>query len=316
MTPLQTILRAHPPSSLGAAFRMLAAVTLCLLGLITPVAQAADTVLPVPALTAHVIDTTGTLNSTQRRALEDKLSNFEQQNGAQIAMLLVPTTQPEDIAAYANRVANAWKIGRRDVGDGVLVLVALKDRALRIEVAKTLEGAIPDLRASQIIDETLTPRFRQNDFAGGLNAAADQLMALIRGENLPPPRAGGFSSGGQGKDFTWTNIGLFLFLVVPLVGSFARRLLGRGGGGLAVGAVVGGLIWLFSASLLLAALGGVAGLLITLFSGVIPMPTGGRYGGGWRSGGGFGGGGFGGGGGGFGSGGGGDFGGGGASGRW
>ena len=122
---------------------------------------AAQDVLPVPPLTARVVDQTGTLDAIQRKGLEDKLLAFEQTKGTQIAMLMVPTTQPEDIASYANRVANAWKIGRKDVGDGVLLVVAKDDRKVRIEVAKTLEGAIPDLAAKQIIDDAITPDFPQ-----------------------------------------------------------------------------------------------------------------------------------------------------------
>ncbi|HEY1231164.1 MAG TPA: TPM domain-containing protein, partial [Ramlibacter sp.] len=151
-----------------------------------PLAFAQD-VLPVPALTARVIDPTGTLDDIQRAGLEQKLAGFERTKGTQIVLLLVPTTQPEDIASYANRVANAWKIGRKQVGDGVLVIVAKNDRKVRIEVAKTLEGAIPDLAARQIIDDAITPRFRANDFAGGLQAAVDQLIARINGEALPAP---------------------------------------------------------------------------------------------------------------------------------
>ena len=112
---------------------------------------------------------------------------FEQTKGTQIAILMVPTTQPEDIASYANRVGNAWKIGRKGMGDGVLLVVAKDDRKVRIEVAKTLEGAIPDLAAKQIIDEAITPNFRKGDFAGGLHAGVDQLIARITGEALPAP---------------------------------------------------------------------------------------------------------------------------------
>jgi uncharacterized protein len=119
----------------------------------------AQDVLPVPALTARVVDQTGTLDPIQRKGLEDKLAAFEQKKGTQIVVLLVATTQPEDIASYANRVANDWKIGRKEVGDGIVVIVAKDDRKVRIEVAKTLEGAVPDLAAKQIIDDAITPRF-------------------------------------------------------------------------------------------------------------------------------------------------------------
>jgi uncharacterized protein len=144
----------------------------------------AQGVLPVPPLTARVIDQTGTLDAIQRKALDDRLADFERTKGTQMVFLLVPTTQPEDIASYANRVGNTWKIGRQGVGDSVLLVVAKDDRKVRIEVAKTLEGAIPDLAARQIIDEAITPRFRAGDFIGGLSLAADRLQARVQGEAL------------------------------------------------------------------------------------------------------------------------------------
>ena len=179
----------------------------------------------VPALTAHVIDQTGTLSAADTQALESQLTTLEQTHGSQVVMLMVQTTEPEDIAAYANRIANAWKIGRRDVGDGVLVVVAKADRKMRIEVAKTLEGAIPDIAAAQIIDNAMKPRFQQNDYAGGLGAAATQLSARIAGEALPAPEAGQTdrprgSQGGSG--FDWADLAIFLFFGVMVAGPLVR----------------------------------------------------------------------------------------------
>ena len=152
-------------------------------------AQAQD-VLPVPPLAARVIDQTATLTTEQRAAIEAKLAAFEAQSGPQIVVLMVPSTAPEDIAAYAQRVAEAWKIGRRDVGDGVLLVVSKGDRKVRIEVAKALEGAIPDLAARQIIDTAVRPAFRADDYAGGLNAAIDRLGGASRAKAFPhPPHA-------------------------------------------------------------------------------------------------------------------------------
>ncbi|MGZ5272159.1 MAG: TPM domain-containing protein [Ramlibacter sp.] len=292
--------------------------------LAAPLALAQD-VLPVPALTARVIDQTGTLDDIQRQGLDDKLAAFEKAKGTQIAMLLVPTTQPEDIASYANRVANAWKIGRKQVGDGVLLIVAKNDRKVRIEVAKTLEGAIPDLAARQIIDDAITPRFRQGDFAGGLQAAADQLIARINGEALPapPPQRTWHEGDGRGNEgFDWFDLAIFMFFAVPIGGAVLRRMFGRPLGTLLTGGGVGVLAFLVTSSIAIAAIAGVLGLFFSLFSGL-----GGGVGrrGGWGAApwiGGMGGGGMGrggwggGGGGGFSSGGGGDFGGGGASGDW
>ena len=140
---------------------------------------------------------------------------------------MVPTTQPEDIASYANRVGNAWKIGRKGVGDGVLLVVAKNDRKVRIEVAKTLEGAIPDLAAKQIIDEAITPHFRKGDFAGGLHAAVDQLIARINGEALPAPKQRQAAQRGGGQGFDWMDLAIFLFIGVPIVGGVLRGIFGR-----------------------------------------------------------------------------------------
>ena len=142
-------------------------------------------VLPVPELTARVIDQTGTLSDADKAAMEAKLADYEKTKGSQIVVLMVPTTQPEDIAAYAHRVASTWKIGRRDVGDGVLLVVAKNDRRMRIEVARALEGALPDLAVARILDHTMKPQFRQNQYAQGISAALDQIMRALDGEELP-----------------------------------------------------------------------------------------------------------------------------------
>ncbi len=275
----------------------------------------AQDLLPVPALTARVLDTTGTLDAAQKQALEQRLAALEQAKGSQLVILMVPTTAPEDIASYANRVGNTWKIGRREVGDGVLLIVARNDRKLRIEVAKTLEGAIPDLAAKQIIERAITPRLRQGDYAGGLNAGVDQLAARIQGEPLPPMEAP--APRGSTAGFELTDLAIFLFVAVPVMAGVARRLLGRKLGALLTGGGVGLLAWGITASLLIAGAAALLALLLSLLSAVLPAPR--RHGwgghpGGWGAGhGGWGGGG---GGGGFSSGGGGDFGGGGASGDW
>ena len=296
--------------------RLLAGLALLLLGIFgsTGLAQAQ---LAVPALSAHVVDTTGTLAPAQREQLNARLAAFEKTSGSQVVVLLVPTTQPEDIASYANRVGNTWKIGRREVGDGLLLIVALQDRKVRIEVAKSLEGAIPDLAAKRIIDSAITPRFKQGDYAGGLDAGVTQIMALIKGEALPAPEKQQQTALG---DFDWGDLAIFMFFAIPLVGSTAKRLLGSRLGTLATGGLAGVVAAWLTASLLIAAVAGVAAMV---FASVLGLPGGrggGRSGGGGFTTGGWGGGGgsWGGGssGGGFSSGGGGDFGGGGASGDW
>jgi uncharacterized protein len=316
--------RSHwmPPDQVrGRLHRVRHDMLVLLALLLIAVAAFAQPLQPVPKLTAHVVDQTGTLDAFQEKNLEDKLMAFETAKGTQIAMLIVATTQPEDIASYANRVGNEWKIGRKGVGDGVLLVVAKDDRKVRIEVAKTLEGAIPDLAAKQIIDDAITPRFRQGDFAGGLQQAADQLIARINGEPLPPvqqsqparqPRVG----------FDWMDLAIFLFFAVPIAGGVLRGIFGRKLGSLVTGGGVGFIALMITSSVAIAVIAAMAGLLFSLVSGAMGGlgPRRGGWGGGpfiggWGGGGG-GGWGGGGGGGGFSSGGGGDFGGGGASGNW
>lgn len=276
--------------------------------------------VPIPALTSHVIDVTKTLSAADAQSLDAKLAAFVQQKGSQIVVLMVPTTLPEDIASFANRVGNVWKIGRKEVGDGVLLIVAKDDRKVRIEVAKALEGAIPDLAARQVIETAITPNFKQGNYAAGLSAAADQLIARVSGEALPEPKS---QRGGKGNafGFDWADLAIFMFFAVPVAGGIARSIFGRKLGSLVVGGGVGALAMVVTTSLLVAGLAGVAALIVTMmFGGGIAASTGSRRSGGasgW-GGGGFGGGGGlgGGGGGGFSSGGGGDFGGGGASGDW
>ena len=250
----------------------------------------------VPELSHRVTDLTATLDAAQVAALEGKLAAFEAQQGSQIAVLIVPTTQPEDIAQFGIRVAEQWKIGRAKIDDGVILIVARDDRKLRLEVGYGLEGAIPDAIAKRVIAETITPYFKADDYYGGIDAGVQQLMRLIEGEPLPPPSA----SVGGGDD------GPFVILIVGgiVAGWLLSMLMSRpaAGGIAALGSgAVGAMLLGFTPVLLFIAL--------FVFAGVA---SGFRHGGGWSSGGG---GGFGGGGGSWGGGGGG-FGGGGASGSW
>ena len=287
-----------------------------LLALLAPALQAQD-LLPVPALSARVIDQTATLDAAALAALDAKLAAFEAQAGPQIVVLLVPTTAPEDIAAYSQRLGDAWKVGRRDLGDGLLLVVAKNDRKVWIAPAKALEGAVPDLAARQIVQNTLTPAFKQGDFAGGLSAGVDALIARIRGENLPAP-APRSRPGRVAPGFNWEMLAMFFFVGVPLLGGVLTAVLGRKLGSVVTAGGTGGLAWLLSSSVLL---GGLAGAVALLLVGVMGVGAGRGGRGGVPpvifGGGGFGGGrgGFGGGGG-FRSGGGGNFGGGGAGGSW
>ena len=276
----------------------------------------AQPLLPVPALDARVLDQTGTLNASQKATLEARLAALEAAKGSQVVVLMVKTTAPEDIASYANRIGNAWKIGRKDVGDGVLLVVAKDDRKVRIEVAKTLEGAIPDLAAKQIIEQAITPRFKAGDFAGGLEAAVAQIAARIEGEPLPPMAASGNSgAGADGGGSAW-ELALFAFFALPILSGLVKKIFGRPLGSLLTGIGIGWLMLTLTTSLMLAVLAAFIALLFALFTnfasggggGSSGAGAGGWSGGGWSSGGSDGGG--------FSSGGGGDFGGGGASGDW
>ncbi|MFZ5562361.1 MAG: TPM domain-containing protein, partial [Pseudomonadota bacterium] len=188
---------------------------------------------PVPELRAPVTDLTRTLAPADLEALNRKLLDFAQSRGSQIGVLLVPTTAPEDIFTYSFRVAEAWKLGRRGVDDGALLVIAVNDRKSHLQVGYGLEGAIPDLRANQIVDDILPPHFRRGDFAGGIDAATDAMIRLIQGENLslPAARPQRGSGGGPGN-------AVLIALIAGIAASFlARAVLGRFFGGLAGGGV-------------------------------------------------------------------------------
>ena len=262
---------------------------------------------PIPPLTGRVVDETATLTAEQKRTLEAKLQAFEQRKGSQVAVLITGTTFPEPIESYSIRVADAWKIGRKGISDGILMVVAKSDRVMRIEVGYGLEGAVPDAMARRLIDEVFIPGFREGNFYEGLDAGVDRMIKVIDGEPLPEVSQ---SNAGRGDPRSIESY-FVLFIVATLaLGGLLRRLLGRLPAALVVGAGIGFLAWLIVAPILVALLVGVVALVVTLLGGGMP----GGIGGGGLGGGGFGGGGFGGGGG-F-SGGGGGFGGGGASGRW
>lgn len=263
----------------------------------------------IPPLTSRVTDLTGTLSASQRDTLEQELRTLEARKGSQIAVLIVPTSRPEAIEQYSIRVAETWKLGRKGIDDGVLLLVAKEDRELRIEVGYGLEGVIPDAVAKRVISEIIIPYFKQGDFYGGIHAGVARLIRLVDGEPLPPPEA---------RDRSWSGIQDMLpiaFLAVMIGGGFLGALLGRLVGAAVAGGIVSVVFWITIGSLIGSFLAGLVVFLFTLAIG----GSGGRGGyGGWSSGGygGVSGGSWSGGGGGGFSGGGGGFGGGGASGRW
>ena len=284
-----------------------------LLALLAGMAAARD-VQPVPPLTGRVVDLAGLLDAGRQQALDEKLRAFEQRKGSQIAVLVVQGTQPETIEQFAIRVAEQWKLGRRKVDDGAILVIARDERALRIEVGYGLEGALNDAVSRRIIDEIIVPRFKSGDFGGGVEAGVDAMLRVIDGEPLPEPQAPSFAQQSP--------LGLLplVFFAALMVGGIMRALLGRAKGAFAAGGLLGIAAWLLSGTLLLAMLAALFGFVLTLVGG--RMGSGwqggrGHYGGygapGWGQGpsggwGGAGGGGY--------SGGGGGFGGGGASGRW
>ncbi|MES2857808.1 MAG: YgcG family protein [Pseudomonadota bacterium] len=273
----------------------------------------------IPAFASPVVDTTGTLDAATRQQLEQQAVTLQQRKGSQLQVLMVPSTAPESIEQYAVRAFEQFKLGRQGVDDGLLLVVAKDDRRVRIEVGYGLEGAIPDITAGRVIQEYLVPKFRQDDYAGGIVDATAQLVKLVDGEPLPEPVASHPTGSDRGGDW------LFALFAAFIVAQFARAFFGRLPSGVRAlfgGAASGGVALLLSSALLVGGIGAVIGFLVGILSG----GGGGRYarhrdwggfGGGGFGGGGFGGGGFGGGssGGGW-SGGGGMSGGGGASGGW
>jgi uncharacterized protein len=266
----------------------------------------------VPPLSGRVVDQTGTLSAGDISALTQTLKNLETRKGSQVAVLIVPTTAPETIEQYSIRVAEAWKIGRKKIDDGALLVVAKNDRKLRIEVGYGLEGALTDVTSKRIIDEIIVPKFQSGDFAGGISAGVARIVAVIDGEKLPAPAQRQQSNSGS---LNFDPLNPFFIIPVLLFGGLIRSLLGRLIGSVASGALVALIAWYFFASLLAAVLAGVIATIFVMFSDSITSSAPGRRGSGWSGGGGsFSGGsssdsgGF--------SGGGGSFGGGGASGSW
>jgi uncharacterized protein len=289
-----------------------------LLALVLCWAASALALVAVPPLSGRVVDQTSTLTAGDIASLTQTLKDLETRKGSQIAVLIVPTTDGEAIEPFSLRVAEAWKIGRKKVDDGALLVIAKNDRHLRIEVGYGLEGALTDATTKRIIDEDITPKFKAGDFAGGVSAGVDRMIRVIDGEKLPAP-----------EPEHWRNTGAFdptellnPFLIIPvlLFGGVMRRMLGRLVGSVAAGGLVTLVAWFLVGSLVAALLAGLIASVFVMFSDAITTPTpggrgrsggwsGGSSGGSWSSGsssgdsGGF-------------SGGGGSFGGGGASGSW
>jgi uncharacterized protein len=274
-------------------------ILLALLMTVAAHADAPQDEVKIPPLTQRVTDLTATLDAQQIRTIESSLAEFEAKKGAQLAVLIVPTTQPETIEQFGIRVVDAWKLGRKNVDDGALLLVAKDDRALRIEVGYGLEGVLNDATANRIIDEIIVPRFKQGDFYTGISSGLAAMMQIVNGEPLHPPTQRSTSSGKNNIE----SLMFVAFVLVVAVGGMLRALLGRFPAALLMGGAAGVLAWLIVAPLLIVLLVGLMAFVFVLLGGGRGFGGGGFGGGSYGGGGGF-------------SGGGGGFGGGGASGRW
>jgi len=290
----------------------LAALLFCLWAALAGAAPVGDGLVAIPPLTARVTDLTGTLSAEQKVGLEQRLTEFEARKGAQVVVLMLPTTQPETIEQFGIRLFDVWKVGRKGVDDGVMLIVAKNDRRLRIEVGYGLEGALNDATAKRIVADVITPLFKAGDFHGGVSAGVDAILKVVDGEALPAPRgrvgvsasssledSGGFLSLSDMSETMFYG----LLLAIVIGGAILRFVLGNFLGSTLVGAVTGGIGWLFIGGLAGIIGGFLVGLFLAMFG--LDLILSGIAGGGSRGGGG----------GGF-SGGGGSGGGGGASGSW
>src|ERR1700692_3509223 len=232
----------------------------------------------VPPLAGRVVDLTGTLGSGDIDALTQTLKNLELRKGSQVAVLIVPTTQPESIEQYSIRVAEAWKIGRKKIDDGAIMLVAKDDHKLRIEVGYGLEGALTDVTPHRIIDEIITPKFRSGDFAGGISAGVDRIIGVVDGEPLPAPAPRQQDSGSALSQLI-NPFNPFVVIGVLVLGAFLRSVLGRLVGSLATGGLIGLGAWLIVCSLVVSLIAAAIASLFTLLSDGLGSGAVGRGGG-------------------------------------
>ena len=287
--------------------------------LVLALAAHAQDPIAVPKLAARVTDQTGTLSAAQRDALEAKLRAFEEAKGSQVAVLLVPTVGSETIEEFAGRVADSWQLGRKGVDDGVLFVVAMQERRMRIHTGRGVQGTLTDALSKRIVAEIVAPHFRANDFPGGIQAGVDAILKAIEGEGLPAPaeRRPGAQRGDAASSYA--NFLFLGFFLVPIVAMVLRGMFGRLLGAGVTSGLTGAAAWIVFGSIAFGVVAAVLAFLLTIFSGAGFARSAGRggWGGGYipSGGGGWSGGGSWGGGGGF-SGGGGGFDGGGASGGW
>ena len=270
--------------SMKAARAWLCAALFCLIG-----STFADVAVPERRI---VTDLTGTLSAQQQQALTEKLRVFETRKGSQIAVLIVPTTQPETVEQYALRVADAWKLGRKGIDDGALLVIAKDDRKLRIDTRYGLEGVLNDATSKRIISEVITPLFKHGDFYGGIDAGIDRVLKVVDGEPLPAPQARGYNQ----ED--WSSALPVVILLAFVSGAIFRAMFGRFFGSLVAGGVTGVIAWVVLSVVGVAAVAGILAFIFNLFAGAVsPVngwtnrgrngggTTGGYWGSGWGGGG-------------------------------
>ena len=254
----------------------------CFLALLLCWTCAALADVAVPPLSGQVVDQTGTLTSGDIASLTQKLREFAARKGSQIAVLIVPTTDREAIEQFSLRVAEAWKIGRKKIDDGALLVIAKNDRHLRIEVGYGLEGALTDATTRRIIDEDITPKFKAGDFAGGVTAGIDRMIRVIDGEKLPTPEPEHWRSPGLLNSVDPLNP--FVIFGVFVVGTILRTTLGRLFGSIATAGFIGFLAWLFAGSIAIAIVAAIIAFIFALFGDFAPAGGGRGRGGSWSSG--------------------------------
>ena len=245
---------------IASRFAWFLAIVMWVLGGLT---FAQDTLVAVPPLTAPVTDLSGTLSAEQQAALDGELRAFEARKGSQVAVLIVPTTRPEPIEQYAIRVAEQWKLGRKKIDDGAILVVAKEDRAVRIEVGYGLEGVLTDAAAKRIIDEVIAPRFGRDDFNGGIVAGVDSIMKLIDGEPLPPADRSSPAEDGAGL----TQVLPLVLVGVVVIGGILRALLGRVAGAAVTGGLMGVAAWLVAGAATIGLIVGAFAFFVTLVGG-------------------------------------------------
>ncbi|MSQ53487.1 MAG: YgcG family protein [Betaproteobacteria bacterium] len=264
-------------------FRLIGLLALALAGLVALTGATAADEVAIPPLAGAIVDRTATLSPEDLRGIDADLKAFAQRKGSQVAVLMVPSTKPEAIEQYSIRVADAWKIGRAKVDDGVIMVIAKDDRALRIEVGYGLEGAIPDAIAKRVISENIAPRFRAGDFAGGIRDGTATLMKLIEGEKLPAPA---FVPSGSKQSSLWDL--LVPLFVAAAIGTVMISMMGRLPGAALAGVGFGVAAWWIMGALLIAGVGALVAFLLVLANstsgaGHYGGGSGGSWGGGSRS---------------------------------